>query len=76
MSKQKLIPMPCPFCGSRPAVFPTDPITEGNAWGQVRCDNTDCAARPVVGDGEDIADERGSAMYKIAAIKRWNHRSQ
>jgi hypothetical protein len=65
-------PLPCPFCGVVPAVRPLDWRTEGNAWGAVECIEPDCVANPRVGDGEDCADERGSAAYKQAAIKRWN----
>ena len=65
---------PCPFCGHAPTVYPLKPELEGNAFGQVRCSNDDCPAKPCVNDGEDDADERGSDAYKAAAIKIWNTR--
>ena len=67
-------PLPCPFCGSKPKVIPYDPEHDGNAWGMVVCINEACPAQPLVEDGEDIADDRGSDEYKKAAIKRWNTR--
>lgn len=67
--------LPCPFCGSIPDVFPKRPEIEGNAFGQVRCSNNDCSAKPCVNDGEDRADDRGSDAYKMAAIKIWNTRA-
>ncbi len=67
-------PLPCPFCGNIPNVYPTDPSREGNDFGQVRCEYQRCPANPVVGDGAIQYDERGSAAYKQLAIKRWNRR--
>ncbi len=67
-------PLPCPFCGKIPNVYPTDPSREGNAFGQVRCDYPRCAANPVVNDGALQSDERGSSAYKRLAINRWNRR--
>jgi hypothetical protein len=67
--------LPCPFCGETPEVYPRRPEIEGDAFGQVRCENDDCQAKPVVNDGEDCADDRGSDLYKLAAIKRWNRRA-
>lgn len=69
-----LKPLPCPFCGELPILVPTDPETEGSAWGQVRCVNTYCPAQPRVDDGANIADERGSKAYIRLAITRWNRR--
>jgi hypothetical protein len=68
-------PKECPFCGELPAVYPIDPSKEGNAWGSVRCENAECPAQPSVDDGEAVADNRGSAAYKQAAILRWNRRA-
>lgn len=65
---------PCPFCGELPEVGPKDPEEEGNAWGYVQCVNPKCPARPRVRDGEDMADDRGSDVYKKIAIERWNRR--
>jgi len=67
-------PLPCPFCGVVPKVFPVGPRTEGDAWGAVRCLNPECVAKPIVRDGEAIVDTRGSDAYKTAAILRWNTR--
>lgn len=69
-----MMPLPCPFCGKLPEVYPKDPSREGNAFGQVRCENDRCQAQPVVNDGALSADERGSAAYKRLAIRRWNRR--
>jgi hypothetical protein len=68
-------PLPCPFCGKEPDVYPHHPETEGNAWGEVVCVNGRCPAQPRVLDGAVIADERGTAAYKRLAIKRWNRRA-
>lgn len=72
--KTKIEPMPCPFCGKTPKVFPLDSEIGGNAWAEVRCVNKKCSANPCVSDGTKIIDERGSEKYKKAAIKRWNKR--
>ena len=68
------VPLPCPFCGSTPVVEPADPKISGNAWGAVRCVNEECTAKPVVRDGENISDDRGSDVYKSIATARWNKR--
>lgn len=68
-------PLPCPFCGKPPQVFPENPAEEGNAWGAVACVNVRCPAQPEVFDGSQQADDRGSAAYKRLAIKRWNRRA-
>lgn len=68
-------PKPCPWCGAIPAVFPECPAIEGNCWGRVQCMNKACPAKPSVGDGEKVSDERGSDAYKACAIERWNRRS-
>lgn len=70
----KALPLPCPFCGHKPFVGPTDPEKEGSAFGYVECRNKRCGANPRVDDGERISDERGSEAYKQAAILRWNRR--
>lgn len=67
-------PLPCPFCGATPVVYPKNPKREGDAFGQVRCENDNCAANPCVNDREDICDSRGSDLYKAAAIQLWNTR--
>ena len=72
-------PLHCPFCGAVPLIEPIDPKTEGDAWGMVVCVNHRCPTfdgeRGVqVGDGSQQVDERGSAKYKQAAIRRWNRR--
>lgn len=73
-AKPKLTPLPCPFCGKEPHLYPSNPRIEGNAWGAVQCDNSRCASRPTVKDGQNVADERGSGAYIDCAIKRWNKR--
>ena len=74
MPDENLEPLPCPFCGELPAVLPKNPEKEGNCFGMVACRNPGCSAQPTVHDGETIADERGSDLYKLAAIIRWNKR--
>lgn len=69
-------PLPCPFCGDQPLVEPTDPKTQGDAWGQVRCANPLCAANPTVGaNPEEIASTNSAEPYKLLAILRWNRRA-
>lgn len=65
----------CPFCGVNPETGPENPEKVGDAFGFVRCMNEDCPAQPTVDDGEEIADERGTAKYIQAAVKRWNKRA-
>jgi hypothetical protein len=72
--EMKHSPLPCPFCGSSPEVFPDDPNKEGAAWARVACVNPACQSQPEVFDGEDVADSRGSDAYKALAITRWNAR--
>ena len=76
-----MTPKPCPFCGKPPKVEPTNPARDGDAWGAVVCVNRRCATfhEPHgegvrVYDGALVADERGSEIYKKAAIRRWNLR--
>lgn len=68
-------PKPCPFCGAPPEIYPKRPGIEGNAFGQVHCENDACPAQPCVNDDEDVADDRGSDAYKAIAIERWNRRA-
>ena len=72
--EQKLTPLPCPFCGKRPKVYPIDPSIEGDAFGQVRCQNQRCPVNPVCNDESLQSDMRGPGAYKDLAIKRWNRR--
>lgn len=74
--KPKLKPLPCPFCGRKPKVLPTNPKIEGDAWAAVACFSTKCFACPVVGDGDNLAANYGSGFYKDLAISRWNKRSK
>ncbi len=67
-------PKVCPFCGEKPTTLPKDPEREGGAWGRVACTNPECPAQPIVGDGIDVADDRGTKAYIAAAVKRWNVR--
>ncbi len=55
--KPTLTPLPCPFCGSTPALHPKNWRLEGDAWGEVRCENSRCAAKPSARDGESVSDE-------------------
>lgn len=71
----KVSPLPCPFCGKLPAILPSNPKADGDAWARVICVNKKCNVNPFVEDGEQVADNRGSAAYKQAAIKRWNVRA-
>lgn len=68
-------PLPCPFCGALPALNPKDPAREGNAWGEVRCVNSQCLVKPKVDDNEIVADDRGTPAYIEAAILNWNKRA-
>lgn len=72
--KPKLKPKPCPFCGGNPSLSPQNPDVEGDAWGEVSCENDKCYANPRVDDGQDCADSRGSGAYIDCAIRRWNKR--
>lgn len=74
---------PCPFCGAKPVFEPTNPEVEGNAWAKVQCENEACPThKPAVGfgvwvgDGVDVADERGTTGYMRAAMERWNTRAK
>jgi hypothetical protein len=70
-----ITPLPCPFCGELPRIFPELPEHEGNAFAMVECSNRRCFAHVRVYDGTRINDERGSESYKNSAIKRWNKRT-
>lgn len=72
--KPKLTPLPCPFCGAKPKVGPTNPDRDGNAWGYVQCASKRCPINPRAEDGQEMADERGTGAYIDCAIKRWNKR--
>jgi len=72
--KPKLMPLPCPFCGTEPSLAPQNPDKEGGAWGMVYCDNKECGVKPKVNDGIREADERGTGAYIDLAILRWNKR--
>lgn len=65
----------CPFCDTVPMVYPTDPDKEGAAWGEVRCENAKCPAKPVVRDGISSDDPRGPGAYICDAVRRWNTRA-
>lgn len=58
---------PCPFCGGKPSVFPSDPKKEGDSWTKIVCPRDRCAQVEVL-----VCSERGH--YKAAA-KRWNTRA-
>jgi len=74
-AKPKLTPLPCPFCGKKPRLMPSNPELEGNACGQVVCVNRRCHAQPSVLDEQQCADNRGSGAYIDCAIRRWNKRA-
>jgi hypothetical protein len=67
-------PLPCPFCGKPPVVYPLNPEIEGDAFAYVICETKRCVANPRVADGALSCDSRGSDKYKAAAIRRWNKR--
>ncbi len=76
---EKIKPRPCPFCGKEPVLRPTNPDKEGDAWGAVTCVNAYCPTYSNthghgvdVHDGEEVADERGTAADIACAIERWN----
>jgi hypothetical protein len=73
-TKNKLTPLPCPFCGEMPKLEPQDPDSDGDAWARVYCDNKKCPAQPSVEDGQMVSDERGTGAYMDCAIRRWNKR--
>jgi hypothetical protein len=73
--KPKLVPLPCPFCGHAPNLYPQNPDDEGAAWGEVSCVNILCPVEVRVYDGEINADNRGSGAYIDCAIRRWNKRA-
>lgn len=75
MHTELIARLPCPFCGKPPKVYPVRPDVEGNAFGQVRCENDKCPAQPCVNDDEGVADNRGPTAYKNIAIARWNKRA-
>lgn len=64
----------CPFCGESPSIMPADPVRDGNAWASVECVSPECPVNPRCGDGESVADDRGSNSYKASAIRLWNVR--
>ena len=74
--KPSLQPLPCPFCGKKPKLFPTNPREEGNAWGSVCCTNRKCPVQPEAEDCCKLAGEFGTGWYMDQAIKRWNTRAK
>ena len=70
----KIKPLPCPFCGKKPGVFPQNPEEEGTCWGEVRCISKRCHSIVRIFDGRKVNDDRGSEKYKQMAIIRWNNR--
>lgn len=74
--KPTITPLPCPFCGAKPRLLPSDPETFGDAWGRVACMSAKCHAQPDVLDGATSADDRGSGAYIDLAIKKWNKRAK
>jgi len=72
--ERDLEPLPCPFCGKIPEIWPKNPYMEGDGWGSVVCVNIECFAKPSVNDGVEGNELNGSIEYKKAAVKRWNTR--
>lgn len=71
---RQIRPIGCPFCGEIPDVLPFDPKRDGGCWGEVRCVNANCHAKPVVRDSARLNTDCGSAAYKEIAIRHWNRR--
>lgn len=73
-----LTPLLCPFCGVKPKTLPLlkDVLAgnAGSAYGAVYCASSRCFVNPIVRDGQEVADERGTGAYIDCAIKRWNKR--
>lgn len=69
-----LTPLPCPYCGTAPEVYPKRPELEGYTFGQVRCEADDCAANPVVHSRNVEHAEATVDDYRADAIGMWNTR--
>lgn len=68
-SHTTLVPMTCPFCGTRPKLLPVDPRTEGDAWAMVRCQSRQCAVNP---EARVYADHK--PFDKV--VRQWNRRAR
>lgn len=75
LKKQKLIPLPCPFCGKNPKVSlrKTEECMGGYA-AEVFCANMRCFVFVGVEDGVLTAKLATPSDYINRAIKRWNRR--
>lgn len=73
----KLIPLPCPWCGEDPHVDPTNWRGEGDAWAGVSCDNDDCPVKPSFRNWANVAGSgaKASERQKHAAVTIWNTRT-
>lgn len=74
--KATLTPLPFPFCGEKPGLYPEDFWDAGPGFcdGRVICDNDACAVKPIAFDGHDCSQDIGAGAYTDMAIKRWNTR--
>jgi hypothetical protein len=59
--------LPCPFCGKKPKVMPTNPKLDGDAWARVKCTYKRCYAQP------EVTVHKARAP-KAEAIRLWNKR--
>ncbi len=61
---------PCPFCGKKPNIFPTNPEIEGNSWCEIQCSNKKCGEVIIHGN----ANLENFKKVKKSAIDKWNKR--
>jgi hypothetical protein len=69
-----LTPLPCPFCGESPVVWPKDDLTQGKGWATVTCRNSECPAKPSLADDLPYDPKLPLTDYQQSAIRRWNTR--
>ena len=68
-------PLPCPFCGATPSIYPVNPAVEGNCGGRVVCENPQCHANPEVHSSSRLCADCGPRAYIEIAIRHWNRRN-